>query len=163
MSLPTDAPASGADLEALADHLSAAANALHARLLRALRQPTAGTGTGAGAGAAALSQPQAQAMFEDEVALRQSANGLYLDAARLAASGLGGAQQELLALTARAGAQIAHLEHIRELADLAAELVALAGAVVGGKPEHIPAPLEKIRRHLAALDQAGPGSAPAPA
>ena len=158
MTLTTAAPASGADLEALADHLSAAANALHARLLRALRQPQAG-------GAPPLSQPQAQALFEDEVALRQRANGLYLDSARLAAVGLGGAQQQLLALTARAGEQIAHLEHIRDLVDLAAELVELAGALVGGKPEHIPAPLEKIHRHLAALgqaDQTGAGGPAAP-
>ena len=56
------------DIEALADSLSASADALHTRLMRDIRQkpPT-------------VAQTVAQALFENEVALRQRANSLYLD------------------------------------------------------------------------------------
>jgi hypothetical protein len=138
-------PHTQADIEALADALSACADALHARLLRALRrQPPDGT-------TPAISQDAAQALFDNEVSLRQRANSLYLDAARLAASGLGGARQQLLDLTARAQDHIAKIDRLKDLIDITAELLSLGAAVAAGKPEHLAAPLEKIKHHLAAL------------
>src|SRR5471032_435267 len=107
-------PATADDLEALADSLSACADELHARLMRAIRRilPTAPTaplhpaGNPAGPAPTAgidqgISQGAAQALFENEVALRQRANGLYLDAAMLAAAGLGGMQHRLVDLSAQ--------------------------------------------------------------
>ena len=136
-------------IEALADHLSACADALHANLMRALRQRSPGGPQ------PAMSQGAAQALFENEVTLRQRANSLYLDAAKLAAAGLGGAQQQLLELTARAQDSIARIDRVKDLLDLTAELLSLGAAVAAGKPEHIAAPLEKLKQHLAALPAPG--------
>ncbi|MBA5636021.1 hypothetical protein H3H37_03025 [Duganella sp. LX20W] len=157
-------PLSGAgDIEALAERLSACADALHARLMKAIRAATTAAPAPAGPQPArgasidqGLSQGAAQALFENEVALRQRANGLYLDAATLAASGLAGAEQQLLALTAQAAERIRTLDRLRDLIDLAAELLQLGAAVASGAPEHLAAPLEKIKQHLADLNNPTP-------
>lgn len=150
----TPPPASPVDIEALADSLSACADALHTRLMRAIRKPAPGAPPADdGAIAPGLSEGVAQALFENEVTLRQRANGLYMEAAVLAAGGLGGAQQQLLDLTAQAQEQIRKIKRLKDLIDITADLLALAGAVAAGKPEHLASPLEKIKKHLAALHQ----------
>jgi len=133
------------DIEALGDNLSASADALHAQLMRALRKRAPG-GTAPG-----MTQGTAQALFENEVLLRQRANSLYLDSARLAASGLGGAQQRLLEQTRRAQDAVARIDQVKDLVDLSAELLSLGAAVASGKPERIVTPLEKLKHHLDAL------------
>ncbi|MRW94221.1 hypothetical protein GJ699_30030 [Duganella sp. FT80W] len=138
-------PQSQAAIETLADHLSASANALHARLMRAIRNP------GPDGALPGISQGVAQALFENEVALRQRANSLYLDAAVLAASGLGAQQQQLLDLTALAQQKIDHINRLKDLVDLAAELLTLGAAVATGKPERLLSPLEKLKQHIEAL------------
>lgn len=138
-------PQQQAALEKLADQLSACANALHQRLMRDLRRPVPD------GGAPAISQGVAQALFEDEVALRQRANHLYLDAAVLAAAGLAAQQQLLLDVTAQAQQKIDRIDRVKELVDLAAELVALGAAVAAGKPEKVLPALEKLKQHVAAL------------
>ncbi|MQA42504.1 hypothetical protein [Rugamonas aquatica] len=130
---------------ALADSLSACADALHTRLMHALRQPAPG------GQAPAISQGAAQALFENEVILRQRANGIYLDAARLSASGLDSAQQQLLDVTARARDAIDRIDRAKDLIDIAAELLSLGAAVATGKPERLVAPLEKLKHHVDAL------------
>jgi hypothetical protein len=70
------------------------------------------------------------------------ANGLYLDAARLAASGLDPAQQQVLAVTARAchaGAHPAYQGRVR----LQRRTAGAGCAIASGKPEHVLKPLEK--------------------
>ena len=147
--------ATSLDLEALADSLVACADELHTRLMRAIR---AGAGHPPLPGSIdqGLSQGAAQALFENEVALRQRANGLYLDAATLAATGLGGQQQQLLDLTAQAQEKIRKINRLKDLIDITGELLALGAAVAAGQPEHLAAPLEKIRQHLAALKAGAP-------
>src|SRR5471032_361931 len=110
------------DIEALGDNLSASADALHAQLMRALRKRAPG-GTAPG-----MTQGTAQALFENEVLLRQRANSLYLDSARLAASGLGGAQQRLLEQTRRAQDAVARIDQVKDLVDLSAELLSPAAS-----------------------------------
>ena len=129
------------DIEALADSLSASADALHTRLMRDIRQkpPT-------------VAQTVAQALFENEVALRQRANSLYLEAAVLAASGLGGAQRQLLDVTARAQEKIRKIEHTKDLIQLTGELLSLAAAIATGKPDKLAKPFEAIKHHLEAMD-----------
>ena len=134
------------DIEALADSLSASADALHARLMRAIRKPAPGA-----PGQPGISQGVAQALFENEVALRQRANGLYLDAAVLAAAGLGAQRQQVLELTARAQEKIDKIERIKDLVDIAADLLAVAAGVAGGKPEQVVKPLENLKHHIEAL------------
>jgi hypothetical protein len=139
------------EIEALADSLSACADALHTRLMRAIRrQPRDQTPPLPG-----ISQGVAQALFENEVTLRQRANSLYLDAAVLAASGLGGHQQRLLDLTARAQEKIRKLDRLKDLIDLSAELLSLGAAVATGKPDQILSPLEKLKHHLDILHTPG--------
>ncbi|NGZ88464.1 hypothetical protein [Duganella aceris] len=137
------------DIEALADNLSACADALHARLMRAIRRPPPGAPPGAPE--PGISQGVAQALFENEVALRQRANGLYLEAAALAAAGLGGQQQRLLDLTARAREKIDKIDRIKDLVTLAAELLSVGAAIAGGKPEQIVKPLENLKHHIETL------------
>ncbi len=131
------------DIEALADSLSASADALHNRLMSAIRQKPPG-----------VTQTVAQALFENEVALRQRANTLYLEAAVLAASGLGGAERQLLDVTARAQEKIRKIQHIKDLIQLTGELLSLAAAIATGKPDRLASPFETIKHHLEAMDAA---------
>lgn len=166
---PATPPASQLDLEALADSLSTCADILHARLMRAIHQrpplspadasartPAAPPLPSASAGTIdqGMSQGAAQALFENEVALRQRANGLYLEAAELAGLGLGGQQQVLLDLAVQAQDKIRRINRIKDMASLLADLLSLGAAVAAGKPEHLGPPVEKLRQHLADL-QAG--------
>lgn len=131
------------DIETLAGQLSDCANALHRRILQAMRPPAA-------------PQAQIQALFGREVALRSCANGLYLDAARLAASGLDPARQQVLDVTARAQITLERIQHIKDVFDFSAELLALGAAIASGKPEHLLRPLENLKHQLAALGHAPP-------
>jgi hypothetical protein len=69
------------------------------------------------------------------------ANGLYLDAARLAASGLEPAQQQVLAVTARAPRWSA--SSISRTVRLQRRTAGAGRAIASGKPEHVLKPLEK--------------------
>lgn len=137
------------DIEALADSLSASADALHARLMRAIRKPAPGTPTSPSQ--PGISQGVAQALFENEVTLRQRANGLYLNAAVLAATGLGPQRQQLLELAARAQQKIDKIDRIKDLVDIAADLLSVAAGVAAGKPEQVIRPLENLKHHIEAL------------
>lgn len=147
------APVTQAGLEAVADGLSACADALHARLMRAIRANTPGVTTPGGLLTAGISQGAAQALFENEVALRQRANGLYLDAAELAAAGLAVDQQALLEVHQQARAAMAAIERLQDLIALTAELLAVGAAIASGQPQHLLAPYQKLRQHLAQLQQ----------
>lgn len=138
-------PQQQARLEALADQLSVCADALHRRLMRALRQPAP---DGALPG---ISQALAQSLFENEVRLRQRANRLYLDAAVLAGGQLAQQQQQLTDLAARAAALIARVDRVKDLLDLGGELIGAGAAVASGKPERILPALEKLKHHIEAL------------
>lgn len=137
------------DLEALADSLSASADELHERIMRGIRR-TQRLESGGPDGAAPLSHGAAQALFENEVALRQQANSLYVDAASHTLEGMGVTQQELLQLAAEARAAIRRIERVKELAGLSADLLAVAAAIAAARPEHLAAPLESLKKQLAA-------------
>jgi len=170
MPATTNAAASPLDLEALADSLSACADILHTRLMRAIRHgppapedsatPTAAPASSPASGSIdqGLSQGAAQALFENEVALRQRANGLYLEAAELAGLGLGGQQQVLLDLAVQAQDKIRRINRLKDMVSLLADLLSLGAAVAAGKPEHLGPPVEKLRRHLADLQAGAPPS-----
>jgi len=135
------------DLEILADSLSACADELHQRIMRGVRRQQALEGTGG------LAHGAAQALFENEVALRQQANSLYVDAASHALEGLGVSQQELLRLAESARAAIARINRVKELVSLSADLLAVAAAVAAARPEHLAAPLENLKAFLAARER----------
>jgi len=138
------------DLEMLADSLSASADELHERIMRGIRQQQrleGGNGTGS---AAPLTHGAAQALFENEVALRQQANSLYVDAASHSLEGMGVTLPELLRLAAEARDTIRRIDRVKELAGVSADLLAVAAAIVAARPEHLAAPLESLKKQLAA-------------
>src|SRR5471032_2222684 len=162
-------PATADDLEALADSLSACADELHARLMRAIRQsppaaPAAPFNPATSPAAAGIdhgiSQGAAQALFENEVALRQRANGLYLDAAILAVGGLGGMQRQLLDLSAQARETIRKVDRLKDLIGITSELLALGAAIAAGKPEHIVTPYTQLKSLLDDLHRQQAGQPP---
>ncbi|KQQ45740.1 hypothetical protein ASF61_18875 [Duganella sp. Leaf126] len=143
MSMP--APQTQRDIEALADSLSASADTIHARLMRAIGQHAP---DGAGP---AISQAAAQALFDDEVKLRQQAMGLYLQAATLAAGGLAGVQRQLQEITTQAQQKIARIDRIKDVIALTGELLSLAAAVATGAPDKLVAPYEKLKQRVESL------------
>jgi hypothetical protein len=190
-------PTTAAELETLADSLSACADELHLRIMTAIRrnspggparQPQAdpttpealsgrpqpaepsvtiipiapappgnGAGNGSGKLDSGISHGAAQALFENEVALRQRANSLYVDAAVLAAAGLGVPQRVLLDLVAVARRRIRQASLLKDVIGITADMLGLAAAIAAGRPEHLPAVVESIKERYAQLreDRAG--------
>jgi len=138
------------DLETLADSLSASADELHQRIMRGIRQQQRLEGSHIKGGPAPLTQGAAQALFENEVALRQQANSLYADAASHSLEGMGTTLPELLRLSDQARVAIRHIERVKELAGISADLLAVAAAIAAARPEHLVAPLESLKKQLAA-------------
>ena len=145
------------DLETLADSLSASADELHQRIMRGIRRQQRLAGGDGQGDAAPLTHGAAQALFENEVALRQQANSLYVDAASHSLEGMGVTLPELLRLAAEARATIRRIERVKELAGISADLLAVAAAIAAARPEHLAAPLESLTQQLAARQ--GTGSA----
>lgn len=143
------------DLEALADSLSASADELHARIMRGIRQQQRLVGGNGTDGATPLSHGAAQALFENEVALRQQANSLYVDAASHTLEGMGVTLEELLRLAAEARATIRRIERVKELAGISADLLAVAAAIAAARPENLVAPLQSLKKQLAARQPHG--------
>lgn len=138
------------DLETLADSLSASADELHQRIMRGIRQQQRLEGSHGKDGPGPLTQGTAQALFENEVALRQQANSLYADAAGHSLEGMGVTLPELLRLADQASVAIRHIERVKELAGISADLLAVAAAIASARPEHLSAPLQSLRQQLAA-------------
>lgn len=142
--------ATPADIEALADSLSDSANALHKRIMAAIRKNGAAQG-----GELAITHAETQALFEQEIALRQQANALYADAVGFAARGLAVPARELLDLAARAREQIRRIDRAKELAGIASALLNAAAAIAGLKPDALLPALEDLKAHVAALPETG--------
>ena len=133
----------------LADHLSACADQLHERVMKEIRSY-------GGAPVPAGVQASARALFEDEVLLRQRANGLYADAATVIVKGLGKPQSHLMALTADAAEKIRKIGLIAEVTTLVAGLLAFAGAVGTGQPAPILLALDKIAKQIKIIEAVAP-------
>ncbi|HEX8602635.1 MAG TPA: hypothetical protein VF774_08310, partial [Pseudoduganella sp.] len=131
-----------ADLEALADSLSDSADALHRRIMAAIRKNSS---TAAQAQAQVISHAEAQGLFEQEIALRQQANALYADATKAATAGLALPAGELLDLAARARDRIGRIDHAKELAGIAAALLGAAAAIAALRPEGLAPALEDLK------------------
>lgn len=121
-----DALASAAQVEALADQLSACADSIHARVMHDIHRYH-------GAEVPEAEQGDARALLDAELELRQRANRLYNDAAACIVSSLGQPQQHLMQLTADAAAKIARIAHIGDGITLVARLLGLAAAAGTGQ------------------------------
>ena len=133
----------------LADHLSACADQIHERVMKEIR-------SFGGKPVPEKVQASARALLEDEVLLRQRANGLYADAATYIVKGLGKPQAHLVKLTADAAEKIRKIGVIGEVTGLVGALQALAGAAATGQPVTILAAIEKIEKHGRALNALKP-------
>lgn len=148
---PGAALASASKVEELADHLSACADALHARVMRDIhRFPD---------GVPEAEQNIARAMFDAEQELRQRAERLYADAAACVVSSLGQSQQHLIQLTADAAAKIQAITRIGDGITLVARLLGVAAAAATGQGLVVMAALDALQAQLATISLHNP---PAP-
>jgi hypothetical protein len=129
----------------LADHLSACADRIHERVMRDIKAYH-------GRPVPEAQQDAARALLDDEVVLRQHANGLYADAAASIVKTLGKSQAHIVALTADAAEKIRKIALIGDVTGLVGGLLALAGAAASGQALPVIAALEKIRVQLTAID-----------
>lgn len=146
---PASALSSTEKIVELADHLSACADRIHERVMKEIRSYGGGP-------VPEQVQASARALFEDEVLLRQRANGLYADAAALVVQGLGKQQAQLVKLTADAAEKIRKIGVIGEVTGLVGGLLALAGAAATGQPLTILAAIDKVEKHGKTLNTLKP-------
>ena len=133
-----------AQVEALADQLSACADALHARVMDDIKAHKDATFSDA-------EQAALRALLDNELVLRQRANSLYADAATYVVKALGKPQEQVLALTAAAAGKLHTIALISDVTGLVGGLLSLAGAAATGQAAPIVLALEKIRRQLQAV------------
>ena len=149
--------ASVAQIEALADQLSACADEIHARVMKDIKAHNGGPFSDA-------EQATARALLDDELLLRQRANSLYADAATYVVKTLGKPQQHVMELTVAAAEKIRKIAMIGDVVGLVGGLLSLAGAAATGQAAPILAALKKIRDQLKAVkaDLPKPPTAPTP-
>lgn len=133
----------------LADQLSACADQLHERIMRDIRAYE-------GRSVPEQVQASARALLDDEVILRQRANGLYADAATFIVKSLGRSQQGVVALTTEAAEKIRRITLIGDVTGLVAGLLHLAGAAATGQAAPIIMALDKIRTQMKAIEASKP-------
>lgn len=133
--------ASAAGVEALADQLTALADALHARVMRDIRGDKDGDYS-------ADDMAVARALLDDEQLLRQRANRLYADAAACVVQGLGPSQDRLAQLTAAAAEHIRSIGRIADVSGLVGGVLGLAGAVATGQAGAIVAAVGQVSKHI---------------
>ena len=124
-------------IEALADQLSACADQIHARVMRDIKGHNGGPVSDA-------EQATARALLDDELLLRQRANGLYADAATYVVKTLGKPQQHVIELTVAAAEKIRKIAMLGDVVGLVGGLLSLAGAAATGQAAPILAALAKI-------------------
>ena len=144
-----DGLATPAQIEALADQLSACADAIHARVIKAIAVYKGGP-------VPEQEQNTARALIDDELLLRQRADGLYADAATLVVKSLGKPQQHVLQLTADAAEKIAKINHLAQVASLVGSLLSFAGAVATRQPLVIVKALDNVRKHIKVMQPPAP-------
>lgn len=129
----------------LADQLTACADGLHERILGDIRAYDGGP-------VPDKVQATARKLLEDELLLRQRANGLYADAATFIVKSLGKSQQGIVALTAEAAEKIRKIALVGDVTGLVGSLLLLAGSAATGQVGGIITALDKINTQLKAID-----------
>lgn len=145
-----------AEIEQLADQLTAAANALHERIMKDLQAYHGGP-------VPLQAQEAARKLIDDEQELRQRANSLYADATTLIVRALGKPQAHLMALAADATARIKTLVKISDTMGVVGRLLEISGAALTGNPVLIMRSFEDMHHMLDLLALHNPAAAtPAP-
>ena len=137
----------------LADQLSACADQIHERVMSEIRSY-------GGKPVPDKVQATARALLEDEVLLRQRANGLYADAATFIVKALGKPQAHLVKLTADAAEKIRRIGVIGEVTGLVTGLIGLAGAAATGQAVPVLMALEKVHKQVKAIEALAPKPPP---
>jgi len=148
MSSETGGLGSAAEIEALADQMSRAADAIHQRVMKEINSRSGGVFSDA-------EQAAARALLDDEILLRQRADGLYADAATYVVQSLAVSQQQLIALTTAAAEKIHTINRIAAVTGLAGALLRLAGAVATGNAVPIVAAIERLSKQVKAVKAIG--------
>lgn len=125
------------EMEAFADQLTACADSIHERLMKAITRKEVG-------------RNEAQAIFQEEARLRQLANGLYLDAVNCVVVGLADPQKIILGVVDAAKDRIREIREVAKLINLIAGLISLALAASGGKPAPVLAALKELKKDIGA-------------
>jgi hypothetical protein len=141
-----------AQIEQLADQLTACADALHERIMRDIQAYHGGP-------VPAKAQQAARQLLDDEQVLRQRANGLYADAATIIVHSLGKSQQHIVALTMDAAEKLKKLTKLADAMGIVGRVLELSGAALTGNPVFIMRALEDMK-HM--LDLVALHSAPPP-
>ena len=148
MGTETQGLASAAEIEALADQMSHIADEIHKRVMKEIKSHN-------GAPVNDAEQAAARALLDDEILLRQRADGLYADAATYVVKSLAVSQQQLIALTTAAAEKIRNIDRIAAVTGLAGALLRLAGAVATGNPVPIVAAVERLSKQVKVVNAIG--------
>ncbi len=130
-----------AQIEALADQLSAIADEIHARVMKDIKDHK-------GTPLSEAEQAIARGLLEDEVLLRLRADGLYADAATYVVQSLGKSQQQIVKLTVEAAEKIRKISRIADLSGLVGGVLMLAGAAATGQPAAIVVAIERVSKQV---------------
>jgi len=133
-----------AEVEALADQLTACADALHERIMAEVASYQGGA-------VPPKAQDAMRKLLDEEQVLRQRANALYLDAAKHIVSGLGASQQHLVKLTADAAEKIRKITNVGMGISLVARLLGVTAAIATGQPAAILLSFEYLKKQLDAI------------
>jgi hypothetical protein len=144
-----------AEIEALADGLCACADQLHARIMKDIKSHQGDFSD--------AEQATFRALNDDEQLLRQRADSLYAEAAKLVVKGLPEAQAHIIALTAAAAEKIRKIGMVGETLGLVGGLLSLAGSVATGNLGGIVTAFGQVRTHLAGVEALRPKPAAPPA
>jgi hypothetical protein len=153
MQTPAEALSTAAQVEALADQLSACADGIHERVMRDIRRHRGGD-------VPESEQAAARALLEAESELRQRANRLYTDAAACIVAPLGRSQEHLMQLTADAADKIARITRIGDGITLVARLLGLAAAAATGQVLPVLAAIDRLKVQLDVVALHAPMSPP---
>jgi hypothetical protein len=127
-----------AQIETVAAELNNCADIIHERLMKAVKRKE-------------IERPAAQLIFQDEIILRQKANGLYINAANGVVTGLAETQKSLLETIGAAKQKLKKINDIATFIDLTADLIVLAAAISAAKPPAILAALKEIKKDCEAM------------
>jgi hypothetical protein len=149
MSSEANGLSTAVQIEALADQLSAIADEIHARVMKDIREHQ-------GAPVSDAEQAIIRGLLEDEVLLRQRADGLYADAATYVVQSLGQSQRQVVKLTADAAEKIRKISRIADVTGLVGGLLMLAGAAATGQPAPIVAAIERVSKQVKLVAASAP-------
>ena len=139
-------------IEALADQLSAIADEIHIRVMKDINSHH-------GPPFSDAEQAAARALLEDEILLRQRANGLHADAATLVVRSLGQSQAKIMQLTADAAEKIRKISRIADITGLVGGVLMLAGAAATGQAAPIVVAIERVSKQAKRVAASTPNKA----